>query len=233
MTDLHTHILPFVDDGCADVGTAVALLEEEKSLGVDTVALTPHYRGNYRAPVREIRSAFAEFCELQAVRSVGVKLCLGREIQYDKRFISRLEKGNVITLGGGKYVLIELPYDEAVDAEEIAYGVRVAGYKAIFAHVERFDYVRDEAVIKRLKRRGALIQVNARSIVDRSVKEEYRFARRLIRARLVDVVASDVHAGRKNYMKAAYEAVAKRDREYAERIFDVIPKVILRESTVK
>ena len=78
-----------------------------------------------------------------------------------------------------------------------------------------------------------MIQVNARSIVDRSVKEEYRFARRLIRARLVDVVASDVHAGRKNYMKAAYEAVAKRDREYAERIFDVIPKAILRESAIK
>lgn len=68
MTDLHTHILPCVDDGCGSYDIAISMLEEEKAQGVTRVVLTPHLRGRYNMPDDAVRAAFAEFASDPRVR---------------------------------------------------------------------------------------------------------------------------------------------------------------------
>ena len=219
MVDIHTHILPFVDDGSDKIEKSVALLKEEASIGVTDVILTPHLRkGTCVLSNDEIRKEFDRFTALPEVKEVGVRLHLGREIEIYKKMVSDFEKGDVIAVGG-KFVLIELRYADPVDLDELTYTVKLVGYVPIIAHIERFFYARNVKLVEKIKASGALIQVNAQSIVDKSNKAEYAFAKKLIRRKLVDFVASDVHYGRKNVLKAAYDKVAKKDIVYADAVF--------------
>lgn len=228
MIDLHSHALPFVDDGSASVKHSIGLLNEAKENGVTEITLTPHYRkGTCTISNEKIRAEFEKFKSLNEVEQTGIKLWLGREIEVYHGMSSAFEKGDVIPLGNGKCVLIELKYSEPVDLDELVYNVKLAGYKPVFAHVERFSCTRDIKVIEQLKSAGAIIQVNAQSIVDKSKGKEYSFAKKLVRKRLADVVASDVHYGRQNRMREAYLKVYKKNPTYAELIFKTNPEKIL------
>ncbi len=228
MIDLHSHVLPFVDDGSASVEQSVYLLNEAKKNGVTEMALTPHYRrGTCTISNEKIRADFEQFKNMSEVVQTGVKLWLGREIETHRSMISDFEKGDVIPLGNGKCVLIELKYSVPVDLDELVYNVELSGYTPVLAHVERFSYTRNVKVIKQLKNAGAIIQVNAQSVVDKSRGDEYSFAKKLVRKKFVDVIAGDVHYGRKNFMREAYLKVSKKNPDYAELIFKINPERIL------
>lgn len=228
MIDVHTHILPNVDDGCDGVSRAIGLIEDERRAGVTAVVLTPHRRPlTCELGDDEIRSAFDKFIALDDVKATGMGFYLGREIEVYRGMIGDFENGRLISYNGGKYVLVELKYDGGKDVEELVYNITVAGYIPVMAHIERFNYARDIDMIRRIRRRGAIIQINAQSVVDKKFKAEHNFAVKLLKRKLCDAVASDLHFGRKNYLRAAYEKVSKKDSEYAELIFEKNPKKIL------
>lgn len=228
MTDLHSHVLPCVDDGSPGVKQSVQMLNEAKESGVTEMTLTPHYRrGTCTISNEKIRAEFEKFKRLPEVEQTGVKLWLGREIETHRAMISDFEKGDVIPLGKGKCVLVELRYSEPVDLDELVYNVKLAGFTPVFAHVERFSYTRNIKLIKQLKISGAIIQVNAQSVVDRGRGKEYSFAKKLVRKKLADVIASDVHYGRQNRMREAYLKVSKKSPAYAELVFKTNPEKIL------
>lgn len=228
MIDIHTHILPDVDDGCKGISQAAELLREEKEFGVTAVCLTPHFRHDAcKLSSEEITTAYKNFVENEEIKAIGVKLFLGREIGLYRGMISDLECGKILPYNGGKYVLIELEYGERTDIEELVYSVKLSGHIPVFAHIERFSYARNLDMIQRIKASGALIQVNAQSLVDKRLKEENSFALKLVKHRLIDVVASDVHFGRKNALSEAYMKVKKKDVKYAHRIFEEIPAKII------
>ncbi len=227
MVDIHTHIIPDVDDGSDALSKSIALLKEEAEKGVTAVCLTPHLRrGQFELSSDFIRSEFLSFKAAAEKENIPVKLYLGREIHIYGELIEDLKKGEVITLGNGNCVLLEFPYTEKTDIDEICYETALCGYTPVIAHVERYEYFRDVGKVAKVRRAGAKIQVNARSLLN-AFCDGCAFAKKLLKEKLIDAVASDVHYGRKNGLKEAYEKVKKRDAEYAEKIFSEVPSRIL------
>ena len=107
MIDIHSHILPYVDDGSNDSEESISLLENMVSQGVDKIICTPHYkRGICDLPASQIRLKFNEFNNLVIERNIPVKLYLGSEILCDDRVYDVIKNGNALTINDKKFVLL-------------------------------------------------------------------------------------------------------------------------------
>ena len=229
MTDIHSHILPFVDDGSDSYEKSIEMLKKHISQGVKNVVLTPHFRmGSFALGNDKIIEEFNNFKEKVKEELPSIDLYLGREITLYRDMISDVEKGNFLPINNGKFVLIEFPYVNEVDADEICYRVRLAGFIPIVAHVERYDYLRKANLVEQLRKNGAVIQINAHSVARKDRKEEAKFAKIILKKRLVDVVASDIHYNREDVLGEAYKKACKKyGEEYADLIFKINPERIL------
>lgn len=228
MTDLHCHVLPFVDDGSDSVENSILMIEDAVRQGVKNLVLTPHYRkGVFDKDDKKIIEVFENFKKEVERRSLPVKLFLGREITVFSGFSKMIEDKSFLSIAGGKFVLVEFPYQKEVDIEEICYGIKLNGFTPIVAHVERYSYFRNASDVERLRKSGVVIQVNAASVVNKSYKEENKFVKLLLKKKLVDIVASDFHFSRVNYMGQAYKKVKSKYKEYAELIFKINPEYVI------
>ena len=228
MIDIHTHILPFVDDGSEDEKTSLEMLKLLKKEGVTDVILTPHYRGKYRPSPAKLKGAFEKFNQLKTENNIDVNLYLGEEIFDLIDFASTKLGKRTITLNDSKFVLIEFPYFSACDIVEHAYNVYTFGLVPIIAHVERYEYITFD-LVQELKSVKALIQVNASSVVGKAPKFSRKITKKLLKHRLVDFVASDIHDGREPCLQKAYKLVKRRyGFNYANKIFNENAKEIIK-----
>lgn len=218
MTDIHTHILPCVDDGSPSVEKSLTMLEKEAENGITRVVLTPHLRERFNASAAQLKQAFDEFNALKNERGVPVELFLGQELYYDNDLLFKVQNGEALTLAGGKYVLLEFSTVKYCEVTEAVYKFLKAGYIPVVAHLERYGYL-TYADAYEIKELGGLIQVNAESVYgkNRAVKIA---TRNLFRSGLVDFVASDCHCFRENYMAKAYGVVKRKyGEEVARKVF--------------
>ncbi|MBO6262902.1 MAG: hypothetical protein J6N93_01340 [Clostridia bacterium] len=226
MIDVHSHLIPFVDDGSSSLESSLKMLEEEEKHGVTAVICTPHYRPpKYVASVEKVREKFELFKSAAKKAGINTDLYLGREIAFSTPSIKKVGEGNFIKMANSNCILLEFPYvSPVIDIDDVCYEVALLGYVPVIAHIERYTYFRDFDVIQALKRRGAIIQVNASSIVGKCSLRERAFVKGLIKRKIISVVGSDVHETRNNYMADAYKKLSKKDAEYAEKIFVLNPK---------
>ena len=231
MTDIHCHVLPFVDDGSDSFETSLRMIEEQISQGVKNIIVTPHYRkGFYAAKDDEIKECFEELLNKVKEKTLDVNLFCGREITVYGGLEQDVKEGKFLTLANSKFVLLEFPYDTDTDIEEICYNVKLHGYYPVVAHVERYSYFRSLEKVKRLKESGVAIQINASPIVKKSIASENKFVKKLLKNKLVDIVASDYHSTRSCFFKAAYDVVKSKYKDYADLIFDVNPTHIIKST---
>ena len=192
MIDLHTHILPFVDDGASDIDQAKELLREEAANRVDKVLLTPHFDYEKESVDEFVERRDKAFALLNA--ELGEEdlpqMRLGAEVRYSPDLLDLdLHK---LTLGGSIYLLLELPYATYPTFIERVIEMMVERQIVpILAHVERCVYFRHHPkLLKALIDRGALAQVSA----DVVMKNEFRsFSMSCLRHSLAHFVASDAH----------------------------------------
>ncbi|MBQ3235866.1 MAG: hypothetical protein IJA97_06895 [Clostridia bacterium] len=220
MTDIHSHILPFVDDGSDSYEKSFKMLEHAVSNGVDKIILTPHFkRRAYGQNTAKVAEEFEKFRTAVKDRNIPVKLYLGQEILCDDRLYEDLKQGNLLTLNGSKYLFLEFDYFEYADIVDFAYNVKAMGYIPVIAHIERYKYLTAKALID-LKKEGALIQVNSASVTGhygRAFKKKVLVA---IKSGLVDFVATDTHYGREECLSDAYKVVKRRfGKETADKLF--------------
>lgn len=234
MTDIHCHLLPYVDDGAFDMDEALELLEQEAGQGVDTVCLTPHLRQDmFETPDSKLLTMFARLNQAAAENSIPIRLFLSREYYYDSQFRQLLRDNRVMPMAG-KVLLVEFSYGSNwEDLLEAAQLVQEAGYRPMFAHVERYRVIQhDPGVIQTLLAQGVLIQVNADSILGRAGFREKKTARQLLKNRAVTVVASDAHDCRlrtPNLQKCRTYLERKFGRDYARELLETNPRSILSE----
>ena len=218
MIDIHSHILPAVDDGCTDTDQSLALIKEEINQGITDIVLTPHYRAEYLTKREKIEKQFELLTQAVKDSGMAVNLYLGQEIFVFDGVVNAIRSGKLFTINGGKYVLAEFSTKEETDIADAVYTFVGAGFIPIIAHIERYYYA-DIEMAKEIKELGGLIQINASSLCHRFGAYKKK-ATAFIKEGFVDFVASDVHFKRRNCMLQAYNVVVKKfGRETADKLF--------------
>jgi protein-tyrosine phosphatase len=224
LIDIHTHILPFVDDGSDDISSSVEMIKQEIDFGVTDIYLTPHYMKirNYLSSFEKNKKIFEDLYSELKKQNLKINLHIGNEIYATNKLVSYLKSGKVIPLGNTSYVLIEFSLDdEDYDIGEAINNLVSLGYKPIIAHPERYDYISFPKDFNIMRRMGALIQINAGSIFGQYGKKTKKIALQLLKKDMVDFVASDVHDFRENHLLEAYNYISKKySNERAEKLFN-------------
>ena len=224
-TDIHTHILPGVDDGAKDMREARALVKLAWENGTRTMILTPHYRGVYKKNTPDhLREVFDGFCRVVAEEFPGMKLYLGNEIYYQTEVPERLEQGRILPLCGSQYALLE--FRSGSLRSQVVMGVSETvrcGFTPIIAHAERYEIFRkDKTLTDEVLEMGALIQLNADSVMGRHGFGVKRFCHDLLKTQRAHFIASDAHdaENRPPLLRESFLRVHKKyGAEYAARVF--------------
>jgi protein-tyrosine phosphatase len=193
--DLHTHMLPGLDDGAAEESEAEAILAAASQAGFSTVVATPHrIERVYDADDRRIDES-VEHLSARAAK-LDIELLSGAEYYLDDRFLTRLEAGPLFCLGKSNTVLVELPMMTLPSFfGEYAFRIRLKGYVPLLAHPERYrDIAAKPKQAEQLVEKGFLLQVNLGSfagLYGRTVRKTARF---LVEQGLAVAAASDIHS---------------------------------------
>ena len=222
MIDLHTHILPGVDDGASDVSVSLALLRTLKEEGVDKVVFTPHFYWQENTVSRFLenrKKAYSALCE--AGIPEGMEIRLGAEAQFGEIEVSP-ESLRPFAFDSGNYILIELPFEEEWHAslfKRIENLIYLGNLKPIVAHVERYPAARKvPAKIARLADMGCLIQVNCSSILR---AREGGLVNALLSHDQIHCLGSDCHnmtTRRPHYAEAIAALTQKCGAAYVEKL---------------
>lgn len=231
--DIHTHILPGVDDGASDLAQSLELLKQACAQGTGAVVLTPHYRGRFRDnTTQKLTKLFDELCQAAKTQCPGLELYLGCEVGYELDVSERLADGTVLPLNGTRYVLLE--FREGSFRSRIMSGVLEVlnfGYIPIIAHAERYDAFRQyPSLARELVNLGALLQLNADSILGKYGFGIKWYCHKLLKSQLVHFVATDAHdpTQRKPDLKTCYDRLRKKyGQEYADVLFFKNARVML------
>lgn len=235
LADLHSHVLPGVDDGAPDLEAALATLEALQRDGVRAVCATPHLRAS-AAPNGDQRTraneAWGELTAAAAGRLHGLELYRGFEILLDTKVFDFSDPE--LRLGGTGYVLVEWSaFTIPPDSVAVVDSLTAAGVRPVIAHAERyFGYQGRYDVVGAWREAGAVIQVNSGSVVRGHGEGAARQAAALLERGWVDLLASDTHArpNRSPSVREAYDGlVAGGAREHAELLLWVNPRRILQD----
>ena len=228
MIDIHSHILPQVDDGSDSDITSFNLLVEAVNEGISDVCVTPHFSriDDYLVYKDELEKRFNHLKKKCA--NLNINLYLGNELMIYEKLDQLLIDGKVCTLNNSNYVLIEFPMDEyKYIYDEYLMNVSLSGYRIIIAHPERYKYVQNDIdFVYRWINNGYYIQINQYSLFNLKTK---RTANRLLDKQLVNLVASDAHSiNRPLVLKDAYVSIVKRySKETADLLFKTNPYNVL------
>ena len=212
MIDLHSHILPGLDDGARKLEESRELARLAASEGIVAIAATPHVRTDYPTRAEQMELRVAELRRDFAEQGIAVEVLHGGEIAFD--MLPRLDEDELrrFTLAqGGAYVLLEFPYGGwPLGLERTVRELTASGTRAILAHPERNHEVRaDPAQLAEAVQAGALVQITAASLDGRLSRSSREAAHRLLELGLAHVLASDAHTPdvREAGLAAAVEAV--------------------------
>lgn len=205
MTDLHTHILPGMDDGPKTMPDAMALVERALLQGVDKLALTSHFHCETESVTAFLERREVAFAAMREVFPRELQLKCGCEAFFSPSLLT--ENVAELCLEGTKVLLLELPVlQRPAFLQEVLTGLTQRGITPLIAHAERYQYVaQDPRILMDWVENGALIQVNAQSVLDGGL------ARKMIKWGLCHVVASDAHSIRHRpiNLRPALDTVAK------------------------
>lgn len=220
LIDIHTHILPDVDDGARNFEESLKMIKESIKQGINHIVVTPHIFSPYIKckTKNEIIKVFDEFTKNVKDAGLNVNLYLGHEVSYHIRIFDYFKHGEFLTLNNKNIILLELPYDRELETfEDLQYNFECYGQSLILAHIERYDYYSIRK-LKHLKSNNVYFQINASSLM--KSHRYFKKANKLLKAGLVDFIASDIHYNRINHMQEAYEFVTKNyGQDVATKIF--------------
>jgi protein-tyrosine phosphatase len=197
--DIHTHLLPGVDDGARDVHEALELCRRAVADRTGTVVLTPHSQPRGDLPAAGATASRALEAHARALRAalvadgIELELATGMEIEVDPDLAASATE--LVTLAGSRYVLLELPTMLVPPGlPDLLFRLQQAGRVPVIAHPERnLAIVERPDILFDLVSRGCLAQVTAHSVTGAFGRDVQRAAETLIRAQLAQVIASDAH----------------------------------------
>lgn len=234
MIDIHTHILPMLDDGAQSVEEALDMLVMAYENGTDTVVLTPHMALPYEFNnyYDKTKYFYRDLKNIVKDTGIPVKLYLGMELLYSskKDFISLLE--HITGINKGRYLLVEFFFDcDIATIYEAVEIIQEHGYEVIIAHPERYECVQERPnKLKELKDKNVLLQMNTGSLRGKYGHSAKHCAAKLLEEDLIDVVASDAHSAKYRTPRMLNDYHYIEDlygEKRAKRLFIETPKRII------
>ena len=224
LTDIHSHILPGVDDGSESMEMSMEMIEQAYTQGVRRMIATPHYYPGHRNPSAEHLLKTAEELRNNIKKMYSdFTLYLGNEIYYRDGVFEKLKNKEIFTLADTRYVLVEFSY--TADFNKIYEAVRKFmnhGYYPVIAHIERYGCLqKNEKNVKELVRAGAYMQVNAENFHPGLFVPMRNYCMKLMEQGLVHFIGSDCHNLTDrvpNLMKGISYLDAKVDKEILDSI---------------
>lgn len=220
--DVHTHILPGIDDGAKNWDVCLDMIERSWDFGVRRIIATPHcLPWKKQISCEKIRTLCRE-AEERAKKELGKSIHIypGSELYYHTDLLDELNRGKVLTLANSRYILVEFGTD--VPYRELYQGMSrlmTAQYQPILAHVERYECLRQQERLEELKTTGVLLQMNQEAFQKNFFDETGKWSRYQLLDGKIDFVASDMHNMKnrpplsKKKMKWLYKKIPKRDLE--------------------
>ena len=196
MIDIHSHILPNIDDGSRSIEETFNLIREAKNVGFDAIVTTSHYmEGYYETNVPEREVWLNAICENMQVKNIDMKLYLGNEIYMSENIIKLLEERKASTINDTSYVLFELPLNvEPFNLYDVIYELQQYKLVPILAHPERYSFVQKEPeLIYDLVEKGVLMQANYGSVIGQYGKKAEMIVLKLLEGNMIHMFGSDVH----------------------------------------
>ena len=195
MIDLHTHVLPGIDDGPAGMEGSLAMARTAARAGIDTLVATPHVSSRCPNDAETIGRLVRELDGRLAQEGISVEVLPGAEIAFSHVPELAPEQLSRLGLGGGPWLLIEPPFAlVAIGLESIVRDLLRDGHRVVLAHPERCPALnRERRIVPALAGDGVLMSVTAGSLVGRFGGEVRRYALELVREGLVHNVTSDAH----------------------------------------
>ena len=193
-TDMHSHLVPGVDDGSDSVGTSLALLEGFVCLGYKKVITTPHVRPDYFPNTSEILTAgFKKLKSAVEASGLDIEVEFAAEYFVDFDFLKKIESEDLLTFSGN-HVLIEIStFSPPPNLFDTVFQLRIKGYQPILAHPERYVYYANLEAFEKLKDFGCLFQTNILSLAGHYGKEVKELSNRLLKNGMIDLLATDMH----------------------------------------
>ncbi len=193
--DIHSHLLPGIDDGSKSVEETENLMSQMNGLGIRHFITTPHIYTNVWDNTEAIITENLKATQTElAGKDCFSSMKAGAEYMIDSFFMKRLETEPLLTLKDN-YLLVEMSYlHPPIQLFEILFEIQLAGYKPILAHPERYlFYTKNFREYERLKKSGCLFQLNLLSCVDYYGLVIAKTADKLLKNGMIDFVGSDVH----------------------------------------
>ena len=249
IVDLHSHLVPGVDDGTATVAESLTALAGLYQEGVRTVVTTPHlllpHLASDAAIDRELelhRQAFDQLLSACPEHDDLPSIALGQEIWApDAASVRRVVRRNDIGLGNGRFLLVEFGFNLLGNHNDVVREVHGAGRQIVIAHPERYRYLSGHnplEVMRTWQDLGALLQVNVGSLTghyNRSSPGSEQLAWQMIEQGLLDLLATDHHGPQRSGVsprEARETLIARGELALAERAMAEIPGLIARNEVV-
>lgn len=230
MIDLHSHVLPGVDDGAQTLEDSRELARRAAAAGITAIAATPHVRADYPTTLEQMEAGVASLRADFAELGIPVDILHGGEIDLDA--MARLTQEDLwgFTIAQtGRYLLVEFPYRGwPLGLEQQLFDLALAGITPILAHPERNASVQEEpARLATIVERGGLVQITAASLDGRIGRRSRKAAEELIASGNAHLLASDAHTPevREVGLVGAVEALA--DDEMAEYLTEAAPAAVV------
>jgi len=194
--DIHSHLLPGIDDGSPDVETSLQLLRSLRDAGIKEFICTPHVIGDmFRNTPETINNALEKLQKAVKQNGLDVELSAAAEYMLDDHFMGLLRSKEPLMTLTNNYILTELSYSTAPSKlEEISFEISVNNYQPLMAHPERYPYYhKNYGAYSRLKELGFLLQVNLLSLTGYYGKSVAKAAKYILDNNLADFVGTDLH----------------------------------------
>jgi protein-tyrosine phosphatase len=209
VVDMHSHVLPGIDDGAQNLQESIFLVKQMMALGIKKIIATPHIMVDYYRNTAETINGALEILKAELVKEkLDIEVQAAAEHYFDETFEARVDDGKLMIMGDN-YVLFEFSFiNKPLNTIPVIQKLRDLGYKPILAHPERYPYM-DLEQFKTLHDWGVDFQLNTISLTGYYGREAKKIAEDLIDNQLINFISSDMHHPRhaeafKNALRMPY-----------------------------
>jgi len=234
MIDVHSHILPGIDDGSRDYEESIEMIRCLADAGVTDIIFTPHYvpDSKWTSTRYKNQRLLANVRARLEREKIKINIHLGNEIYINAEILDLLATKAISPLADSKYVLVELPMSGEWDGyEDVLLMIKQAGYKPVLAHPERYHaFQKDYSLITELCNMGILMQCNLGSIIGQYGRKARKTIKKMAKDGLIFCLGSDIHRPRAaaDLIKAQVKLGRYYDEAGLKQILDKNPRKILR-----